>query len=132
MMRAWTLLILAIISEVCGTSAMKFANDAAPIAGHLVMYTMIGLSYYLLSLAVKYVPLGVAYALWEGIGIVLITSISYFFFDEGLSPAKVLGLGLIIAGIVLLKTGSKNKQEKTQKKSESLLDEGSLSCKTLA
>lgn len=132
MMRAWTLLILAIISEVCGTSAMKFASESVPVAGHLIMYALVGLSYYLLSLAVKYVPLGIAYALWKGVGIVMVTSISYFFFGKGLSTAKVLGLGLIIAGIVLLKAGSKNKQEKEHKNSRPHLHQEMLIMQSLS
>ena len=110
-MRAWFFLALAIISEVLGTSSMKYASLHAPVIGHLIMYTMIALSYYFLALAVKRVPVGVAYALWEGIGIVLITIISVIWFDELLGLYKALGLGLIILGILLIKKGTKEEHK---------------------
>lgn len=107
-MRSWIYLFAAIFCEVIGTSAMKFAgNHHAPWLGYLVMYAMIGLSYYFLALAVKKVPVGVAYALWEGIGIVLITCISVLWFGELVGLYKGLGLGLIIMGILMIKAGTK-------------------------
>lgn len=105
-MRAWIYLYAAIISEVVGTSSIKLTSKYTPILSYLIMYAMIGLSYYFLSLAVKKVPVGVAYALWEGIGIVLITLISMFLFGELIGPYKAIGLGLIILGIIMIKMGT--------------------------
>lgn len=106
-MRSWIYLFAAIGFEVVGTTSMKFTHTLFPIAGLLLMYLMIGLSYYFLSLAIKRVPVGVAYALWEGIGIVLITLVSAFFLGEHLSLDKALGLAVMIAGILLVKSGTR-------------------------
>ncbi|MFR0689235.1 SMR family transporter [Enterobacterales bacterium AE_CKDN230030158-1A_HGKHYDSX7] len=90
---------------------MKFTHTLFPVAGLLVMYLMIGLSYYFLSLAVKRVPVGVAYALWEGIGIVLITLVSAIWLGEHLGVEKALGLAVMIAGILLVKSGTRTAKQ---------------------
>ena len=106
-MRSWIYLFIAITAEVIGTASMKFAATEHPILGHGVMYAMIGLSYFFLALAVKRVPVGVAYALWEGIGIVFITLISVTWLGESLGLLKAAGLGVMIAGILLIKSGTR-------------------------
>ncbi|HBO1238958.1 TPA: SMR family transporter [Pseudomonas aeruginosa] len=107
-MRSWIYLLLAIGAEVIGTTSMKLAATHAPIAGMLLMYGMIGLSYFFLALAVKRVPVGVAYALWEGIGIVLITAVSVAWLGESIGLYKAVGLSVMIAGILLIKSGTRN------------------------
>ncbi|BBP84584.1 multidrug transporter subunit MdtJ [Pseudomonas sp. Pc102] len=106
-MRSWFYLLTAIFFEVVGTTSMKFATEYAPLLGYLAMYVLIGLSYFFLALAVKRVPVGVAYALWEGIGIVLITAVSVAWLGESLGLAKALGLAVIIVGILLIKFGTR-------------------------
>lgn len=108
----WMFLGLAIITEVIGTLSMKYASVSGGSAGMIVMYIMIASSYILLSMAVKKVALGVAYALWEGIGILFITAFSVMWFHESLSPLKLGGLTLLIAGITLIKYGTKKVQKK--------------------
>ncbi|MBV6695473.1 multidrug transporter subunit MdtJ, partial [Serratia quinivorans] len=73
----------------------------------IVMWLMIATSYIFLAIAVKKVALGVAYALWEGIGIVIITTFSVLWFGESLSALKLGGLAMLIAGITLIKSGTK-------------------------
>ncbi|MGJ5646040.1 multidrug/spermidine efflux SMR transporter subunit MdtJ [Morganella morganii] len=108
----WMFLGLAIITEVIGTLSMKYASVSGGSTGMIVMYIMIASSYILLSMAVKKVALGVAYALWEGIGILIITTFSVMWFHESLSPLKLGGLALLIAGITLIKYGTKKVQKK--------------------
>lgn len=103
----WVFLILAIVAEVIGTLSMKQASVSGDFTGMIVMYTMITTSYILLAIAVKKVALGVAYALWEGIGILFITTFSVLWFNESLSLMKIGGLVLLMAGIALIKMGSK-------------------------
>lgn len=103
----WFFLFLAIVSEVIGTLSMKYASETGHIYGHVIMYVMITLSYILLSVSVKRVALGVAYALWEGIGVVLITLFSALIFDESISLMKALGLGTLLLGIILIKQGTR-------------------------
>ncbi|WP_338882234.1 MULTISPECIES: multidrug/spermidine efflux SMR transporter subunit MdtJ [Xenorhabdus] len=103
----WIFLVLAIMTEVIGTLSMKHASVSGDFTGMIVMYTMITTSYILLAVAIKKVALGVAYALWEGIGILFITTFSVMWFNESLSPMKMSGLVLLIAGIALIKMGEK-------------------------
>lgn len=103
----WIFLALAIVTEVIGTLSMKHASVSGDFTGMVVMYVMIASSYILLAIAVKKVALGVAYALWEGIGILFITTFSVMWFGESLSPMKIGGLVLLIAGIGLIKSGTK-------------------------
>ncbi|KAI3490633.1 hypothetical protein L1887_44794 [Cichorium endivia] len=87
----WILLALAIIAEITGTLSMKWASVSDGNTGFILMLVMISLSYIFLSFAVKKIALGVAYALWEGIGILLITLFSVLIFDETLTTMKVAG-----------------------------------------
>lgn len=105
-MRAWGLLVLAIVTEIIGTLTMKWSSLNQSQLGYVVMLGMIACSYFFLSFAIKRIALGVAYALWEGIGILLITSFSVQLFDETLSLMKICGLITLITGILLIKVGS--------------------------
>ncbi|HHT0498336.1 TPA: multidrug/spermidine efflux SMR transporter subunit MdtJ [Raoultella planticola] len=102
----WILLALAIVAEITGTLSMKWASASGGHTGFILMLVMIALSYIFLAFAVKKIALGVAYALWEGIGILLITLFSVLLFDEALSLVKMAGLATLVAGIVLIKSGT--------------------------
>ncbi|GKX53743.1 multidrug/spermidine efflux SMR transporter subunit MdtJ [Budvicia aquatica] len=102
----WLFLLMAIVTEVIGTLSMKYASETGNIYGHVLMYFMITLSYILLSVSIKRVALGVAYALWEGIGVVLITLSSVMLFGEDVSLFKAVGLAILLLGIVLIKSGT--------------------------
>jgi spermidine export protein MdtJ len=104
----WIFLALAIFFEITGTLSIKWAGETS--GGTLFMLAMISLSYIFLSLAVKRIALGVAYAMWEGIGILLITLFSVLLFGESLPWLKLAGLATLIAGIALIKSGTR-KQE---------------------
>lgn len=101
----WILLGLAIATELTGTLSMKWASVSEGNGGFILMLVMISLSY--IFLAVKKIALGVAYALWEGIGILFITLFSVLLFDESLSLMKIAGLTTLVAGIVLIKSGTR-------------------------
>lgn len=113
----WLFLLMAIVTEVIGTLSMKYASETGNIYGHILMYFMITLSYILLSVSIKRVALGVAYALWEGIGVVLITLSSVMLFGEDVSLFKAIGLAILLLGIVLIKSGTyKPKQTRSNAK----------------
>ncbi|WET42793.1 multidrug/spermidine efflux SMR transporter subunit MdtJ [Citrobacter enshiensis] len=114
MMFYWILLALAIATEITGTLSMKWASVSDGNTGFILMLVMITLSYIFLSFAVKKIALGVAYALWEGIGILFITLFSVLLFDEALSTMKIAGLATLVLGIVLIKSGTR-KPAKTVK-----------------
>lgn len=110
-MRYWILLALAILAEIIGTLSMKWASVSGGQTGFILMLAMIALSYILLAFAVKKIALGVAYALWEGIGILLITLCSVLWFDESLTVMKVAGLTTLVVGITLIKSGTRKAKE---------------------
>ncbi|CNB30702.1 multidrug/spermidine efflux SMR transporter subunit MdtJ [Yersinia similis] len=107
----WIFLGLAIVAEIIGTLSMKYASVSGEMTGHIVMYFMITGSYIMLALAIKKVALGVAYALWEGIGILIITVFSVMWFGETLSPLKIAGLVTLIGGILLVKSGTRKPKQ---------------------
>ena len=103
----WIVLVLAIVAEITGTLSMKWASLSGGGTGFIIMLVMIAISYIFLAFAVKKIALGVAYALWEGIGILLITLFSVTLFDESLSAMKIVGLITLVSGIVLIKSGTR-------------------------
>lgn len=110
-MLQWCALALAIITEVMGTTMLKVVGQTESIFGYILLLAMIGLSYFLLSKAIVKIPLSVAYATWEGAGLIAITGIGCILFNEGLSLIKFLGVGAILMGIILLKCGTAETKE---------------------
>ncbi|MCI4065317.1 multidrug efflux SMR transporter [Micromonospora sp. R77] len=102
---AYLFLFGAIAAEVIGTSLLKATDGFTrlwPTLGVAVAYLS---SFGLLSLTVKEIPVGVAYAIWSGLGTAAIVGIGAVFLDEPLSAVKVIGAGLVIAGVVVLNLG---------------------------
>ncbi|MEK1928760.1 MAG: SMR family transporter [Pararhizobium sp.] len=104
----YAMLVLAIVFEVLGTSAMQAAQHFTRLLPTLVMVVCYAVAFYFLSYTLKAIPVGVAYAIWSGLGIVLISLAGYLVFGQRLDFAAVLGLGLIIAGVVVLNLFSKS------------------------
>jgi len=98
----WIYLALAIVAEVIATSFLKASAGFSRLAPSLVVIIGYGAAFYLLSLTLATIPVGVAYAIWSGVGIVLIAAIGWFAFGQHLDVAAVLGMGLIIAGVIVL------------------------------
>lgn len=111
MHRAWGYLFLAIVLEVLGLIAMKLATARGSISGHVALYVLVGLAYVLLAKAVQRISVGVAYAIWEGSGLALITLVSWLVFADALSSQELLGIAMAIVGIVLVNAGHLHKPE---------------------
>lgn len=98
----WLFLGIAIVAEVFASSMLKVSE------GFIRLYPSIGvvigyvLSFYLLGLALKGIPLSAAYAIWSGIGIVLTAIISVFFFNQKVDVGGVIGISLIMIGVIVL------------------------------
>jgi multidrug transporter EmrE-like cation transporter len=101
-MNAWLLLAIAIVAEVVGTSALKASAGFSRLVPSLVVVMGYAVAFYCLSLVLKTIPVGVAYAMWSGLGIVLITVVAWVVYDQAIDLAAALGMGLIIAGVVVL------------------------------
>ena len=99
-------MIIAIVTEVCGTLAMKYSADGMRVLGMTVMYLMLLISYTSLAIAVKRIPLVVAYGTWESLGLVLIAIFSNLLFSEPLGFIKIIGIIIVVIGIILLEYGT--------------------------
>ncbi len=98
-------LMLAIIAEVMGTTCVKLSGGFARLVPSVLIFVFYGLSLGFLSLALKKVELGVAYAVWSGVGIAFIASVGVLWFREPVSAMKMVSLGLIVAGVAGLNMG---------------------------
>ncbi|MBU2358600.1 MAG: multidrug efflux SMR transporter [Alphaproteobacteria bacterium] len=95
-------LVIAIIAETIGTTALQASHQfTRPLPAAICVVTYAA-SFYFMALALKVMPVGIVYAIWSGLGIVLIAGIGFVVFGQRLDRAAVLGLGLIIAGIVVI------------------------------
>ncbi len=100
-------LILAILTEVIATSALKASMGFTKIIPSIIVIVGYCCSFYFMSLTLKTIPLGITYAIWSGLGIVIIATIGVVFYKESLDLQAILGMGLIIAGVVVIKVFSK-------------------------
>ncbi|MGH2327271.1 DMT family transporter [Campylobacter taeniopygiae] len=101
-LKAWFFLISAIVFEVLGTSFLKIENI---ILGYFFMAMFIGFSYFFLSKAIKKIQIGIAYAIWELLGVILILLVSFIVFKENLTLTQILGIVCSIAGIIMINIG---------------------------
>ncbi|OJF94356.1 DMT family transporter [Pararhizobium antarcticum] len=104
----YAMLVIAIVFEVLGTSAMQAAQHFTRLVPTLVMIGCYAVAFYFLSYTLKVIPVGIAYAIWSGLGIVLISLVGVFVFGQKLDLPAILGLGLIIAGVLVLNLFSKS------------------------
>ena len=108
MTAVYVVLVVAIIFEVLGTSAMQAAQHFTRVVPTAMMIICYAIAFYFLSSSLRYVPVGIAYAIWSGLGIVLISLVGYFVFGQKLDLAALLGLGLIVSGVIVLNLFSKS------------------------
>jgi len=104
---AWVYLVIAIVAEVIGTSFLKAsAGFTKPLPSVMVVLGY-GAAFYFLSLTLTTIPVGIAYAVWSGVGVTLIAAIGWLFLGQKLDAAALAGMGLIVAGVVVLNLFSK-------------------------
>ncbi|UWQ16526.1 multidrug efflux SMR transporter [Jannaschia sp. M317] len=102
----WVYLVLAILTETVGTTALKASDGFSRLAPSVVVVVAYAASFWLLALVLKTVPVGIAYAIWSGLGIAFIAVIGWVWFGERLDTPALIGLGLIIAGIIVMQVFS--------------------------
>lgn len=107
-MNQWLFLSVAIVSEVVATSVLKASNGFTQLWPSLVVIAGYAIAFFFLSLTLRTMPVGVAYAIWSGVGIVLVTLIAWFVFKQSLDIPAIIGLTLIVAGVVILQIFSKS------------------------
>ena len=99
-------LVVAVAFEVAGTSALKLSQGMTRPLPVVVVVLGFGISFYLFSLVLQYLPVGVVYAIWSGLGIVLVDLVGVFFFRQRLEWPAIVGMVLILAGVVMMSLSS--------------------------
>jgi len=107
-MKNFIILFFAILSEVIATSALKFSEGFTKAVPSVIVVIGYGLSFYLLSISLKVLPIGVTYAIWAGVGLILTVFAGILLWDETLDWARITGILLIIAGIIMINVVSKS------------------------
>ncbi|NIZ09881.1 SMR family transporter [Pseudooceanicola sp. HF7] len=100
-------LVLAVIAETIGTTALQASQQFTRLWPSVLVVLAYGASFYLLSMTLRSMPVGVVYALWSGMGIVFIALIAFIVFGQKLDLAALLGMGMIMGGIIVIQVFSK-------------------------
>jgi len=106
-MQKWIFLCVAIIAEVAGTSALKSAEGFTRLVPSCIVVMGYAAAFYFLSLTLKTIPVGIAYAVWSGVGTALVTLVAWVFMGQKLDAAAGVGILLIVAGVLVLNLFSK-------------------------
>lgn len=101
-MNNWLYLAAAIIGEVVATSTLKSSEGFSRAIPSVVVVLGYGVSFYFMSLALKSIPVGIVYAIWAGVGIVLVAAIAWFLHGQKLDLWALVGIGLIVAGVAVI------------------------------
>lgn len=107
-MNSFIFLIIAIIGEVVATTALKLSEGFTKLIPSIVVTLGYGVAFYFLSLSLKTISIGTAYAIWSGVGIVLTIAVGVFLWRESLDIARIIGSTLIVGGILIINLFSKN------------------------
>lgn len=100
-------LAIAIIAEVIATSALKASDEFTRLIPSIIVITGYGIAFYFLALVLRTIPVGVAYAIWSGMGIILIAIFASIFFKQIPDMPAIIGMALIISGVVVINVFSK-------------------------
>ena len=100
-MSNWLFLGLAIFSEVLATSFLKSSEGFTKLWPSVIVFAGYMLAFYFLSLTLETIPIGVAYAIWSGVGVASITLVSVIAFDQKIDFSAIVGIGLIITGVIV-------------------------------
>ncbi|TYL47538.1 DMT family transporter [Marinomonas sp. IMCC 4694] len=103
----YVILLLAIVAEVIATTALKASDSFSKLAPSVIVIVGYVVSFYLLTIVMRSMPTGVTYAIWAGLGVVLISLFGYFFANEKLDLAACIGMSLIVTGVVVINVFSK-------------------------
>ena len=103
----WIHLAIAIVAEVIATSFLKTSAGFTRLWPSLVVVTGYGIAFFFLSLTLRAIPVGVAYAVWSGVGVTLVTLAAWLWFGQKLDLPAVIGIGLIVLGVIVLNVFSK-------------------------
>ena len=104
----WVYLGIAIVAEIIATSALKSAEGFTRLLPSAITVAGYAVAFYFLALTLREIPVGIAYAIWAGLGIVLVSAAAAVLYRQYLDLPAVLGMGLIIAGVVVIQLFSRS------------------------
>lgn len=100
-------LAIAILAEVAATSALKASEEFTQLIPSIIVVVGYGIAFYLLTLVLRVMPIGITYAIWSGFGIVLVAVVGFFLYKQTPDIPAILGMCLIISGVVVIHVFSK-------------------------
>jgi small multidrug resistance pump len=99
---AYLYLAIAIVAEVIATSALKASNEFTRLIPSMVVVIGYAVAFYFMTLVIRTIPIGITYAIWSGLGIVLIAAVGFFYYRQALDLPAIIGMGLIVSGVVVI------------------------------
>jgi len=106
-MNHWIALAIAIVAEVIGTTALKASNEFTRLYPSLIVVVGYGTAFYFMSISLRILPVGIMYAIWSGMGIVLISILGWLAYRQALDVPAMIGMAFIIAGVIIINMFSK-------------------------
>jgi small multidrug resistance pump len=100
-------LAIAIIAEVAATSALKASEEFTNLIPSIIVVVGYGVAFYFMTLVLRVIPIGVTYAIWSGLGIVLVSVVGIFLYKQTPDIPAIIGMGLIVLGVVVINVFSK-------------------------
>lgn len=107
-MNHWLAIAIAIVAEVIATTALKASNEFTRLVPSLIAALGYGVAFYFMTISMRVLPVGIMYAIWSGLGIVLISILGWLVFRQTLDIAAMVGMGFIIAGVIIINVFSKS------------------------
>ena len=104
---AYLYLAIAIVAEVVATSALKASAEFTKLLPTVIVVTGYGIAFYFMTLVLRSIPIGITYAVWSGVGIVLVAIVGAFLYKQIPDVPAIIGMGLIISGVVVIHVFSK-------------------------
>jgi len=101
-------LLIAILSEVTATTALKASEQFTRLWPSVLVVLGYASAFYFMSITLKSIPVGISYAIWSGVGIILISITGYFFYHQKLDTPAIIGMGFIIVGVLIINLFSKS------------------------
>ena len=99
---SWLFLLVAIVAEVAGTSFLKASDGFTKLWPSVAVVAAYAVSFVFLSLTLRAIPVGVAYAIWSGVGVALVTAVGWWIYGQRLDFAALIGIALIVSGVAVL------------------------------
>ncbi len=107
-MNHWLALAIAICGEVIATTALKASNEFTRLVPSIIVVIGYGIAFYFMAISMRVLPVGIMYAIWSGMGILLVSIIGWLIYKQTLDLPSIIGMGLIIAGVIVINLFSKS------------------------